>query len=55
MSKKIRNIVGIRFGRLVVISDSSLDGNKQNNSKDNLQVMTASEHLKLHAKGRKNG
>jgi len=32
-----------------------IDGNKHNNHPDNLVVMTASEHHKLHAKERKHG
>lgn len=32
-----------------------IDGNKHNNSQENLQIMTASEHLKLHAQERRHG
>lgn len=49
-----RQVAEYKMGRLLLPNEvvHHVDGNKRNNSPNNLRVMDRSEHSKLHSKGR---
>jgi hypothetical protein len=48
----MQNVLGRKLSRNEVVHH--IDGNKSNNSLENLVVMTRSEHSSMHQKGKKN-